>query len=131
MKSIIKIVVVTLLGLFFNECSMKISMTNFPEALVLEKYGDLGNLISKQIIKSPDVTYELLKNLVDKEKDGWKGNFVSYKTGPYVLRSDHWVFRCYDNFAIIDTFEDGNWISIKKNIPQLLEKLHLTPIENK
>lgn len=120
---------VALSGLFLNACSMKLSMKNFPAEMVLERYGNLGDLLSKQTIKSPDITYELLKTLIEIEKDGWKDNYVSYKTGPYILRSDQWVFRCYDNFAIVDTFENGRWLSLKKNIPQLLEKLQLTSIQ--
>jgi hypothetical protein len=92
----------------------------------LETYKSSGELVTTRIVDESDGSYIQLRDFLLKENDGWERSIVSYKSSPYVFRSDGKIVRCYANFIVIDQFAEGQSLSYRKMIPDVLGKLGLT-----
>lgn len=107
-----------------------IPLRGLPEKMHLETYSQDGQILSDRIITDSDVVYRRLSTLIESEQGIWGRSITSHKTGPYIIRSDYIIFRCYSDELIIDVFDTGRWKSIKKNLPNLLHFLDLPPSYN-
>lgn len=114
-----------LLGLLLG-CDGGSPLKSLPSQLVLETYRPTGELTSKQILDADHPIYQKLALLLNAEQSGWQASFVSYKTGPYILRGENLIVRCYADSIIIDVVEQGSSTSMKKKIPNLLQALGLS-----
>ena len=118
------VMIMGLLGLLLG-CDEGAPLKSLPSQLILEAYKPTGELVSKRILGTDDPVYQGLTQLLNTEQSGWQRSFVSYKTGPYILRGENLIIRCYANMMVIDVVESGSSTSMKKNIPNLLQSLSL------
>lgn len=104
-------------------------LDDLPSSLILIKTRNSdGKLIietSKQVIQSTDPVYQRLDHLLKKEKRKWQKNYVSYASGYYIFLGKNIIINCYSDVMIIDIENSGNRVSLKKQIPNLLEILGL------
>lgn len=98
-----------------------------PPQLVLESYLSSGELISQRTLTSDDPVYQRLKSLLEAKGDGWKNSMTSYKTGPFILRGENLIIRCYTDAMVVDVVQSSRSTSMRKSVPNLLQVLGLSP----
>ncbi len=106
-------------------CDRELPLRKLPTQLILETYKPTGELAGQQSITKDDHVYQRLEWLLGSEKTGWQQNYISYKTGPFIFRSENLIIRCYSDLMIIDITNSGHSSSLKKGLPRLLQKLGL------
>jgi hypothetical protein len=126
--ALLKILFMVLVG-FFMGCDQQIFfLKDIPSELTLEKYGQHGELISEQKLNSEDLIYKRLRALLQTDKADWKISVTSYKTGPYILRGENLIIRCYQDKIVIDVNNQGKSTSFQRELPNLLQQLGLVSI---
>ena len=120
---------VLLMGLFgmLLGCDSDSPLKEFPQQLVLESYLPSGELISQRTLASDDPVYQRLKSLLEAQSGGWKNSMTSYKTGPFILRGENLIIRCYADAMVIDVVQSSRSTSMRKSVPNLLQALGLPP----
>lgn len=113
-----------LIGMLWG-CDGSVPLKDLPSQLILEAYKPTGELVARRVVASDDPIYQRLKLLLDAEQTGWKKSVVSYKTGPYILRSENLIIRCYADSMVIDVVDSGRSTSMRKGVPNLLQVLGL------
>ena len=127
-KSLFKPTMLLCVGFLFG-CKMELPVSELPSQLILETYRLSGELAESTTIGASDPVYQRTKELLEKERTGWEKSYVSYKTGPYILRSQALIIRCYPDFMVVDSFDKNGSVSLRKNIPNLLQALGLSIAE--
>lgn len=110
----------------FLGCSVAAPVEALPPVLDLETYKSSGELESKRSIDSSDPIHRRLSALMSKEAGGWSRSTASYKTGPFILRGQGVIVRCYRDFLLVDVLSNGRSTSYKKYIPDVLGELGLS-----
>lgn len=118
------VLVMGLIGMLLG-CDGSVPLKELPPQLALETYKPTGELVARRVVAADDPVYQRLKLLLDAEHTGWKKSVVSYKTGPYILRSENIIIRCYADSIIIDVVDSGRSTSMRKGVPNLLQALGL------
>lgn len=118
---------VLLMGLFgmLVGCDGDTPVKELPQQLVLKSYLPNGELIARRTLASDDPVYQRLKSLFEAQRGGWKSSLTSYKTGPFILRGENIIIRCYADMMVIDVMQSDRSTSMKKNVPNLLQVLGL------
>lgn len=118
---------VLLMGLFgmLLGCDSDIPLKELPHQLVLESYLPSGELISQRTLATDDPVYQRLKSLLEAQRGGWKNSTTSYKTGPFILRGENLIIRCYADAMVIDVVQSSRSTSMRKSVPNLLQVLGL------
>jgi hypothetical protein len=111
--------------LLISGCGDELPLKQLPPEMTLESYASPTKLVWTRSIDFHDPVYVRLRDLLTKEQDGWNKDFVSYAPGPYVFRSSGYTIRCFASFLVIDYSESGHAISVRKNIPAVLQQLGL------
>jgi hypothetical protein len=111
--------------LLISGCSEKLSLKQLPPELILESYASPIELVSTRRVDLHDPIYVRLKDLLTAQQDGWKKDFVSYAPGPYIFRSPGYTIRCFVSFLVVNYSESGQAISLRKDIPAVLQRLGL------
>lgn len=109
----------------FLGCSVAAPVTVLPPVLDLEAYKSSGELESTRRINSSDPIYRRLSVLLSKEAGEWSRSAASYKTGPFILRGEGVIVRCYRAMLVVDVLSDGRSTSYKKSLPDALVELGL------
>jgi hypothetical protein len=117
--------ILVLIVWFIAACEDEILMFELPQQLAFEVYTPAHDLASTQKLDKHDKYYVLLKELLATEQTGWKKNYASYVTGPFIFRGKNLIIRCYPDALIIDSTEGGVPTSIRKEIPNILQRLGL------
>lgn len=110
----------------FLGCSVAAPVKALPPVLVLEAYKSSGELESTRSIDSSDPIYRRLSALLSKETGEWSRSAASYKTGPFILRGEGVIVRCYRDMLVVDVLSDGKATSYKKSIPDVLSELGIS-----
>lgn len=120
---------VLLMGLFgmLLGCDSDSPLKELPQQLILESYLPSGELISQRTLAFDDPVYQRLKSLLEAQGGGWKSSMTSYKTGPFILRGENLIIRCYADMLVIDVMQSSRSTSMKKSVPNLLQVLGLPP----
>lgn len=106
-------------------CSENIGLKTLAPQLTLETYGSGGHFISERIIGMDDPIYQNLKTLLNEQQQGWERDFASRTNAFYHFSAQNLYIRCYGSTVVIDMQESGRPISIKKNVPNVLQSLGL------
>ena len=116
-----------LMGLFgmLLGCDSDSPLKELPQQLVLESYLPSGELISQRNLAPDDPVYQRLKALLETQGGGWKNSMTSYKTGPFILRGENLIIRCYADAMVIDVVQSSRSTSMRKSVPNLLQVLGL------
>ncbi len=120
---------VLLMGLFgmLLGCDGDSPLKALPQQLVLESYLPSGELISQRTLAPDDPVYQRLKVFIETQSGDWKSSMVSYKTGPFILRGENLIIRCYADAMVVDVVQSSRSTSMRKNVPNLLQILGLPP----
>jgi hypothetical protein len=114
-----------LLGMLLG-CDGELPVEELPQQVVLESYSPNGELIARRTLLPDDPTYQRLKALLDVQRTGWKDSFASYKAGPFIIRTENIIIRCYPDMMVVDFMQSGRSQSVKKSMPKLLQTLGLS-----
>jgi hypothetical protein len=117
----------TIVGVLLG-CEKTLPVQEIPSHFILERYNDLGNLVCQGPIELNSRIYKAMARFINIERTGWQRSFVSYKTGPYILRSDELILRLYQNFVVVDIISDHSSASYRKNISDVFHKFDLLEI---
>ncbi len=126
-KSCTEIAILLVSVVFLYGCKVEIPVKEFPSQMTLETYTVSGELLSSKIVGASDPVYQRTKELFEKERAEWEKSYVSYKTGPYILRSKNLIIRYYPDYLVVDFYDDAGAISLRKNISNLLQLVGLLP----
>jgi hypothetical protein len=107
-------------------CSVAAPVKTLPYVLYLEAYKASGELESTRSIDSTDPTYQRLLDLLSKEGVEWSRSVVSYRTGPFIIRGEGLIVRCYRDMLVVDILRHGESTSYKREIPDALGQLGLS-----
>lgn len=112
-------------GLF--GCNVHKPIERLPPTLILEAYSATGELQSTRVIDGRDLVYQRLALFLDRDSNRWTRSTASYATGPYILRGESVVIRCYSGMLVVDRWGSGESASFQARVPNLLEYLGLDP----
>ncbi|WP_138110453.1 hypothetical protein [Burkholderia humptydooensis] len=76
------------------------------------KYGVATSSIH---LKFEDTTYVKLRSLLDKEKEGWKYDLVTYAPS-HVYSSQYVRINCINKKIVVNYQKNGDWVQVSKEI---------------
>jgi hypothetical protein len=114
--------VVALIALLAS-CSETFPVEPLPPRLVLYEFGRAGVATATRIVDTEDPTYRNLKEIIARERDGWRWSFVTYVPGPFQFRSedDRLTIDCKADRLVV--IHSGG--QLEKSIPGVLTQLGL------
>ena len=110
-------------------CDKGFSFEGLPKQMTLEIYRPSGEMISSLKIDPSDAIYNRLQNLLYKERNGWKIDFVSRTPIKYIFRSEGLIVRVFNDFIVVDQIKKDRSRSFRKVIPDVINTLGLPNVE--
>ncbi len=103
-----------ILMMFFPFYRIELPVTSWPNELQYQIY-EKGAITYTKVIKEGDPHYQQLKEIIKKNKDGWKYDFITYAPS-HIFKSDDLNINCSGKTIVINfkSKSHDEWEQISK-----------------